>query len=168
MSVEEIKVMPTFTFKKMITQKCEESAFKYLMSRRGSKGREINYSKLKMADYMYPNDHLTITEQRSIFAIRNRMVAEVPANFCSNENNRHRCICKEKEDLQHIYNCKILNKDELKIEFEEIFNENLAKQKMIMKRFEENMKTRNENNNPTNEPCDPVDPLSFNVKERIG
>ena len=168
MSVEVIKAMPAFTFKKMINQKCEESAFKYLMSRRGSKGREINYSKLKMADYMYPNDHLTITEQRNIFAIRNRMVAEVPANFCSNENNRYRCICKEKEDLQHIYNCKILNKDELKIEFEEIFNENLAKQKMIMKRFEENMKTRNENNNPTNEPCDPVDPLSFNVKDRIG
>ena len=104
---------------------------------------------------MYPNDHLTITEQRNIFAIRNRMVAEVPAYFCSNENNRYRCICKEKEDLQHIYNCKILNKDELKIEFEEIFNENLAKQKMIMKRFKENMKTRNENNNndnPTNDP----------------
>ena len=168
MSAEETKIMAAFTFKKLINENCDISSFNCLISTKGWKGKEIEYSKLKFADYVYQNDHLTRTEQRSIFAIRSRMVTEIPANFCSNENNRCRCICKEKEDIQHIYNCKILNKNELKIEFEEIFNENLAKQKMIMKRFEENMKTRNENNNPTNEPCDPVDPLSFDIKDRIG
>ena len=49
------------------------------------------------------------------------------------------------------------------MEFIEIFNENLARQQIIMKRFEENMKIRNEKNNLTNEPWEPVDPLSFVV-----
>ena len=67
------------------------------------------------------------------------------------------------------YICKILSKNEQKVEFKETFNENLARQQIILKRFEENMKIRNEKNNLTNEPCDPVDPLSFVVvKNRIG
>ena len=169
MSLEEIKAMSAFSFKKLINQKCDESAFNYLMSRRGSKGKEINYSKLKMADYLFPNGHLTITEQRSIFAIRNRMVSEIPANFCSNENNRYRCICKKKEDMQHIYNCEILNNNESKVEFIDIFNENIGRQKMVMKRFEENMKIRNEKIDLTIKPCDPLDPLSLVViRDRIG
>ena len=165
-SIEEIRAMSAFNFKKLLNQKCEESALNYLIRRRGSKGKEIRYSKLKMADYMYPNDCLTITEQRSIFAIRNRMVAEIPANFCSNENNKYTCICKKKEDMQHIYYCTILNENEPKIEFKEIFNENIAKQKLIVKRFEANMESRNEKCNLKNEPCDPLDPLFSNV--RIG
>ena len=167
-SIEEIKAMSPFTFKKLLNKKCEESAFNYLIRKRGSKGKEIEYSKLKMANYMYPNDNLTITEQRSIFAIRNRMVAEIPANFCSNENNRYTCICNKKEDIQHIYNCLILNKKEPIIEFKEIFNENITKQKAIVKRFEESMKFRNEKCNIKNEPCDPSDPLFSDVKNRTG
>lgn len=50
------------------------------MGRRGSKGIEIEYSSLKMADYLLPNDDLTITEQRRIFSIRNRMI-NIENNF---------------------------------------------------------------------------------------
>ena len=42
-SLEDIKAMSAFTFKKLINKQCEESAFEYLMSRRGSKGSEIVY-----------------------------------------------------------------------------------------------------------------------------
>ena len=65
--------------------------------------------------------------------------------------------------MKHIYNCKILNKDEPKVEFEQLYSENTQQQKIILKRFEGNMKTRNENLK-RNEPCDPLDPLSSNVR----
>ena len=116
-----------------------------------------------MADYLYPNEYLTITEQRSIFALRNKMVAEIPSNFCSSENNKNKCICNKTEDIEHIYYCKILNKDEAKIKFEKLYSENAQQQKTILKRFEENMKTRNENLNK-NEPCNPLDSLSSVVR----
>ena len=66
------------------------------------------------------------------------MVAEIPANFCSSENNKYKCICNKKEDIKHIYFCKILNKDE-----PEVKSENTQQQKIILKRFEDNIKTRN-------------------------
>ena len=163
-SIEEIKEMSTFTFKSLLKQKCEENALKYLLKKRGSKGSQIVYSKLKMADYLYPNDQLSISEQRSIFSIRNKMVADIPANFCSKENNEYKCICKKKEDIEHIYNCTILNEIEPKLEYEKIYTENVKQQKMIMKRFESNMKKRNEHKN-INEPCDHLDPLYSNVVE---
>ena len=95
------------------------------------------------------------------------MVAEIPANFCSSENNNYKCIYNKKEDTKHIYCCKILNKDEPEIKFDRIFSENNKQQKIILKRFEDSMKTRNEIMN-RNEPCDPMDPLSFSVEDSIG
>ena len=166
-SMEEIKAMPIFTFKKLLKQKCEEKALEYLLNKQGSKGSQIIYSKMKMADYLYPNDQLSITEQRRIFSIRNKMVADIPANFCSKEKNTNICICKMKEDIEHIYNCKILNKIEPKVKYEMIYSENINQQKLIMKRLENNMKTRNEQKN-LNEPCDPLDPLYSHVENSNG
>ena len=88
----------------------------------------------------------------------------IPANFCSKENNRYKCICNKKEDIEHVYNCTILNKCEPKLEYEKIYSENIKEQKLIMKRFEINLKKRNEIKN-NNEPCDPLDPLYSNVVE---
>ena len=54
--------------------------------KRGSKGIEINYSKIEMAEYLMPNDEqLTIEGQRYIFSMRNRMVY-VPVNFPKNQS----------------------------------------------------------------------------------
>ena len=56
-------------------------AFEYLTSRRGSKGQEIEYTELKMAEYLLPNhEKITTKEQRNILEIRNRMVP-IPSNF---------------------------------------------------------------------------------------
>ena len=47
----------------------------YLLLKRGSKGNEINYSCIKMAEYLLPNDEgLSISDQRYIFSIRNSLV----------------------------------------------------------------------------------------------
>ena len=62
------------------------------------------------------------------------MVADIPANFCSIENNAYKCICNKKEDIEHIYNCTILNKFESKLEYEKICSENIKEQKVILKK----------------------------------
>ena len=53
-----------------------------------------------MADYLLPNDSgLTITDQRYIFSMRNRMIS-LPSNFSSNVTH---CIsCNDVEYMQHI------------------------------------------------------------------
>ena len=51
-------------FKKILEQCIEIKSFEYLMKKRGKKGIEINYSHLKMAEYLLPNDELTMSEQR--------------------------------------------------------------------------------------------------------
>ena len=54
---------------------------------RGSKGIEMVYNEIKMADYLMPNrEIITIEDKRYIFAIRNRMI-QIPTNFpLKNEN----------------------------------------------------------------------------------
>ena len=75
---------------------------------RGSKGIEIVYNEIKMADYLMPNrEIITIEDKRYIFAIRNRMI-QIPTNFpLKNENINENCeICGEKEKMEHLYLCK--------------------------------------------------------------
>ena len=112
-----------------------------------------------MADYLKPfSQNLTIEEKRKIFAIRNRMI-DIGNNFGRNE----RCImCGKNEDMSHIYQCEYLNEQQLKIEYEKIFNGNLIEQTKVFRIFEQNMKRRNkEKLIERNPPCDPFcDPLN--------
>ena len=96
-----------------------------------------------MAEYLMPhNNKISIEEKRKLFSIRNNMI-EIGNNFGKNEN----CMfCKTKEDMNHIYSCKYLNKKKNEIPYERIFNGSLSEQLKILKIFEQNMKIRNEEN----------------------
>ena len=143
MNFEEIKKMPTNQFKDIIRKKCREIAFEYLMSKRKYKGSEINYNEIETAEYLMPNNQLNNEEKLKIFSIRNRMV-NIPANFISRDKNENKCICKQREDMDHIYECLVLNEQKPELKFEEIFGKNVEKIKKVMKRFENNMKQREE------------------------
>jgi len=81
LSFEEIKQSSKKQFNILLKESILQKSFEYLMTKRGSKGQEINYSELKMAEYLHPGyENISINEQRSIFSIRNRMI-EIPANF---------------------------------------------------------------------------------------
>ena len=86
MSFEEIRELPLNTYKSMVRKKCTEIAFEYLMKKRGKKGSEIIYPAIQMADYLLPNNQLTIEEERQVFSIRNKMV-KIFSNLTSRENN---------------------------------------------------------------------------------
>ena len=72
---EEIRKMSKENFSKIIKSKISDQAFNYLLNKRGSKGQEIIYNRLEMAEYLMPsNNMINIEDKQNIFAIRNRMV----------------------------------------------------------------------------------------------
>ena len=82
----------------MLKMKIKENALEYLLGKKGSKGSEIDYSELEMANYLLPlNDKLKIEEEQRLFAIRNRMI-EIPNNFGKSEI----CYCGEQENMLHV------------------------------------------------------------------
>ena len=149
LSLDKIKIMTKNKFKNILKEKIKENALEYLLRKQGSKGKEMKYKCLEMADYLQPFDNvLTIEEKQYVFSLRNRML-NIPYNI---GNNKHECYCGELEDQKHVYNCEILseNKDQ-KCEYENIFKGNNNQQKEIMQIFKENMDTREK----LNFPCDP-------------
>jgi hypothetical protein len=69
MTFEEIEEMPITKYNEIVREKCKESAYSYLMKRRGSKGAEIVYTRIQMSEYLLPNDEFTIENQRNLFSI---------------------------------------------------------------------------------------------------
>ena len=44
--------------------------------------------------------------------------------------------------MEHVYHCRKLNANEIKVKYENIYKENVENMKFIMNRFNENMKKR--------------------------
>jgi hypothetical protein len=156
-SLEEIKWMSKAQFSKILKENGKENAVRYLLSKKGSKGKENNETELCIAEYLIPSTSLTISEKQQMFAIKNRML-NIPANF-PQPNIEHKCICGEKEDMKHIHNCEIINNGEkIDLEFEKIFEGNIPEQIKVFRKFERNLKTR-ENLKEEKKDTTPCDPL---------
>ena len=94
-----------------------------------------------MSEYLLPcSKDLSIEVKQKIFAMRN-MMANIPANFSSSKVH-FKCVCGEKEDMNHIYECKMLNKDEPLMEYCSIYTNDIDLIKVVYKRFEQNMEKR--------------------------
>ena len=143
MTLKEITEMTTKSYKAMIRTKCKELAFQYLLNKKRTKGKEIQYLKIEMSQYLLPNNHLNIEEQKKIFEFRNRMT-NIPDNYSKQNQNKKKCICGEQESMEHIYYCTHLNNEEPKEKYEYIYGGNTRNMKMILNRFEHNMNRRNE------------------------
>ena len=141
LSFEEIKMLTKAKFNQMLKKALAIRAFEYLTQKKGSKGIEINYTELKMAEYLMPNqENLSIEDRRRIFEIRNRMLP-IPANFPLNKNVE-KCWCGEDEDMRHIYMCKYWTSEKEKTAYEMIFSEDVSKQNEVYKQFELNYSRR--------------------------
>ena len=146
LSFEEIKMMTKAKFNQILNKAISIKAFEYLTQKKGSKGIEILYTELKMAQYLMPDqENLSIEDKRRIFEIRNRMLP-IAANFPSNEIVE-KCWCGEDEDMKHIYMCEYLTSETVKTPYEMIFSENVSKQKKVYKQFELNYDRRKQRNN---------------------
>ena len=141
LSNNEIRNMKRNQFKNILNMKINELGFRYLLKKRGKKGQEVEHFTLRMADYLAPNNSgMTIEEKQQLFAIINRMV-NISYNFPQNKTV-DLCYCGELETMEHIYHCKLLNKEDPIISYNQIFNGNIGEQVTILRRFETNMKKR--------------------------
>ena len=98
LALNDIKMMPKENFLKMIKSRISDLSLNYLLKKRKSKGKEILYEKLEMAEYlMINNKYLSIEEKNNLFSIRNRMV-KIENDFGRNE----KCIKSDStEDMSH-------------------------------------------------------------------
>ena len=138
---ENIKNMKTLEFKKMVKKHAENVAFSELVSKQkpGTKGCELLYGeKLEMADYLMPNKHLNLEEQREIFKIRAR-TNRLPANW--GEKTLCETGCSEVLNNEHILKCVILNENRT-TNIEYIPNGSVAEKSKTLNIFKRNMKRR--------------------------
>ena len=154
-SFDEIRTMSKYKFSKLLKQRTKENALQYLTGKQKSKGSEIKYSDIEMAEYLHPiNSELTIEQKQKMFSVRNRMV-EIAENFPGKEISDI-CYCGKSESMSHIYYCEKLNNNEPQhLKYEEIFEGKLIDQITVFKKFEQNLERR-EKKMDLNTPCDPM------------
>ena len=139
LSEQEIQEMTKYKFKNLIKEKIKKLALNYLTEKQSKKGGQIEYRNLEMAEYLLPTCELNNKEKQKMFEIRNDMT-KIPDNF----GNKSLCLCGQRENMEHIYNCEIWNKTENeKIQYNNIYNGNIKKQIRILKIFEQNLEKRN-------------------------
>ena len=161
-SLNELECMNMKEFKKILEKSLKIKCYNYLMDKRGKKGIEIKYASLGMAEYLLPNDELTISEQRYVFSMRNR-TKRINNNFPEN-TNKSTCLCGKIEDMKHIYCCKIYNNEneEEEQEYEKIFENNVRNIKKIYEKFKKNFEKREQKQEDNKPRILNVDPLYYN------
>ena len=127
----------------MIKISIRSCALEYLLGKQGSKGMDIKYSEIKMAEYLMPNEsNLTISQKQQIFEIRNRMLP-IPQNFPSKEKYDKCVKCETTEDMLHIYYSECWYIEEMKIPYENIYSENISHMKEVFLQFKVKFERRN-------------------------
>ena len=157
-------------FKENIKSQIRKNALKYLLKKRKSKGKEIEYINLEMAEYLTPlNRKMNIENKRMMFSVRNRMI-NIKSNFKQGKTE-HRCICGHTETMDHIWICEKVNNEKIQKEnYSQIFNGNLTQQIGIFEKFKEKLERYKMMNNKSESkyPRDPCNSDPLLCKEQQG
>ena len=126
-------------FRKISKTACEKIALSDLKQKqeKGSKGRNIQYEdKFMMADYLCPNNQLSVEDQRIVFQIRSR-TNPIQANI----GKTQLCPtgCGNFLENSHILSCEILN-PESKFDMNNLLNGSLNEIRISLIQWKENMK----------------------------
>ena len=90
--------MSDMKYKNLLNDRVRKTAFTHLTEKQSSRGGDISYLDLHMAEQLMPNSNIqSNTVKREIFAIRNKM-ANIPANYSSSKTE-HKCKCGIREDM---------------------------------------------------------------------
>ena len=74
LGLDEIKLIAKENFLKIIRAKISERALVYLLDMRGSKGKDIKYEQLEMAEYLMPYNKMSIENKQNLFSVRRKIV----------------------------------------------------------------------------------------------
>ena len=149
----QIQMANSIAYKKHIKSRIKTAAMQYLKTKQKehSKVRHIVYNKLTTQNYMlsplFTNDEVNL-----LYALRSR-ATDCKANFKQKylHTNLIYVLCNsEYEEQQHILTCKVLLQ-ELKsgevadggIRYEDLFSEDVKKQKQVTALFKELLELRN-------------------------
>ena len=99
-----------------------------------------------MAEYLLPDNCLTIENKRQLFSIRNRMI-DISSNFSSKQKTMSLCFCGNKENMKHIYECKYWNTEEPLEIYEKVYTGTINQQIEVLRRFERNFEKREQYTN---------------------
>ena len=88
-----------------------------------------------MAEYICPNDQLSVEDQRIVFQIRSR-TNPIPAN----RGNPQLCStgCGEYFENSHILSCEVLNQED-KFDINSLVNGSLNEMRICLKQWKENI-----------------------------
>ena len=123
---------------KDLKMKTKEKASRYLTikQKNGSKGRDIIYEYLKLADYLKPDSNISTEDKRLIFSLR---MNDIPSTF----GIKTKCEVGYNETLTkiHILNCEVLNSNQTNtLEYTNILNESLNQMLVILTKMKQNIK----------------------------
>ena len=128
-------------FKNIVKKTCKDTAFKYLIEKqkRGSKGVDIRYACLEVADYLLPQSNISLEDQREMFSIRCR-TNQMGANrgieeYCETQ-------CGQILNNSHIFECNILNQNRKVLDIKKILNGYISEKKEMLIVWKQNMKRR--------------------------
>ena len=100
-SPKEIKRINANNFMTILKYRINENAISYLTNKQKTKGQEMKYTEMQMAEYLSPiNSKLTIIQKQTTFALRNKMF-EISENF-PGKQMKDECVCTEREEMLHI------------------------------------------------------------------
>ena len=153
MKFDDIKIMKKITYMNIIKRKIENKALKELekVKQKHTKVMHLAHPVLKMQKYLSPNEsNMKQEDSQLIFKLRSQ-VTETKINM-KGLYDTHECrACGyESENQKHIYECKILLKNNEEYEenkypnYEELFSKNVKDQLLIAKLFSKNMKILDE------------------------
>ena len=108
-SFVEIKSMKSSLYKSLVKRQVEKTAFKNLLNKKenGQKGSNIEYTSMKLADYLHPECEISLADKYKIFSIRSEMI-----DFPSNYGNKTLCTigCLEILNSEYVTICPRINK----------------------------------------------------------
>ena len=150
LTFEEIKKMKKREFKNLVKQKVMEKTFTKLQNVKKchSKVRHLEHETIVMQKYLQPNTvKMSIQEAQLIFKLRCQ-VTNVKTNLKGKYDELKCMTCRlEEENQKHIIQeCKILNKETEKIEYEELFNGTVKEKIRIARKFKKNYEILSEEN----------------------
>ena len=130
------------TFMTILKCRINDNALSYLTNKQKTKGQEMKYTEMQLAEYLsHINSKLTIIQKQTMFALHNRMF-EISENF-PGKQMEDECVCTEREEMLHIYNCEILSEGRKPtLIYENIFGDNINKQIEVFKHCELNLDNR--------------------------
>ena len=152
MSEQEIKQTNKQKFKKTVKNKVSEAAFNFLKCRQAthSKMKNLSYKKFEMSQYL-SSPLFNRSSRNLLLALRTRTVRGIKSDFPGIYRDKICPVgCGENDTIQNILTCKVLQQHHSshgltinKVIYEDIFSEDVHKQKQVTELFENLLEIRN-------------------------